>query len=415
MNPAISIHNLSKKYRSTSAQSYVSLRDVITDSIKNIFKHKEKTEAFWALKDISLNVNEGDRIGVIGHNGAGKTTLLKIISRITPPTTGSVTINGRIVSLLEVGTGFHPELTGLENIYLNGSILGLQKKQITNRLDEIINFSGVEKFINTPLKNYSSGMQLRLAFSVAAHLEADIILIDEVLAVGDLDFQRKCIGKMEEISKQAGRTIIFVSHNMAAVKQLCTKGIVLQEGRTKYFGPINDALNIYTGTFLESVNRVEKAIFDLRLHPNKISKEQGLMHARMYVNEELSEDFIPGNNIKIKLDYFLNAPLQDPEIGIVIKDENYNPLIGLNNKHLGKSIALKTGKKGEAWINIPEFNIYTPGRYFVDLYFGDQYHFYECLYDAFEFNVLQHDVYKSGIELKPEWNRIFVSKIEINT
>src|SRR5919205_1072193 len=225
MDAAISIHNLSKKYTLSGAASYVALRDVLANSFKSIFRSR-KSETFWALKDINLEIAAGERVGIIGHNGAGKSTLLKIISRITPPTTGEVVLYGRVASLLEVGTGFHPELTGRENIYLNGSILGLKRTEINRKLDEIISFSGVEKFIDTPLKHYSSGMQLRLAFSVAAHLEPEILLIDEVLAVGDMEFQKKCLGKMEEVSKKDGRTILFVSHNMAAVKQLCTKALI---------------------------------------------------------------------------------------------------------------------------------------------------------------------------------------------
>ena len=196
MKPAFEIRNLGKEYTLASAQPYISLRDVISGSMKNIFQpSKKKKEKFWALQDINADIMPGERVGIIGRNGAGKSTLLKIISRITPPTTGEAIIRGRVGSLLEVGTGFHPELTGRENIYLNGSILGLKRAEITKQLDEIIDFSGVEKFIDTPLKHYSSGMQLRLAFAVAAHLESEILLIDEVLAVGDMEFQKKMFGK----------------------------------------------------------------------------------------------------------------------------------------------------------------------------------------------------------------------------
>ncbi|HPG11583.1 MAG TPA: ABC transporter ATP-binding protein, partial [Chitinophagaceae bacterium] len=198
MQPAIEIRNLGKQYPLVISQPYIALRDVISNSAKNFLKPGKKAkEKFWALQDINLDIMPGERVGIIGRNGAGKSTLLKIISRITPPTTGHATIRGRVGSLLEVGTGFHPELTGRENIFLNGSILGLKKIEIEKQLDAIIDFSGVEKFIDTPLKHFSSGMQLRLAFAVAAHLEPEILLIDEVLAVGDAEFQKKCIGKME--------------------------------------------------------------------------------------------------------------------------------------------------------------------------------------------------------------------------
>jgi len=231
MKPAFEIRNLGKEYTLASAQPYISLRDVISGSMKNIFQpSKKKKEKFWALQDINADIMPGERVGIIGRNGAGKSTLLKIISRITPPTTGEAIIRGRVGSLLEVGTGFHPELTGRENIYLNGSILGLKRAEITKQLDEIIDFSGVEKFIDTPLKHYSSGMQLRLAFAVAAHLESEILLIDEVLAVGDMEFQKKCLGKMEEVSNKDGRTILFVSHDLSAVSSLTQKSILLKNG-----------------------------------------------------------------------------------------------------------------------------------------------------------------------------------------
>jgi lipopolysaccharide transport system ATP-binding protein len=230
MEPAIVIENLSKQYkRGTAGASYTALRDVLMQPFKKS-KQTSNDNFFWALNNVNLKIAQGERIGIIGRNGAGKSTLLKIISRITPPTNGRVIIEGRVASLLEVGTGFHPELTGKENIYLNGSILGLKKNEITTKLDEIIDFSGVENFIDTPLKHYSSGMQLRLAFSVAAHLEPEVLLIDEVLAVGDMEFQRKCLGKMEEVSKKSGRTILFVSHNLEAIHKFCERTILLDKG-----------------------------------------------------------------------------------------------------------------------------------------------------------------------------------------
>jgi lipopolysaccharide transport system ATP-binding protein len=199
-------------------QPYLSLRD----SLSTLFKSKKTTEDFWALHDVSFNVEQGDTIGIIGKNGAGKSTLLKILSKITPPTSGKIICRGRIASLLEVGTGFHPELSGRENIFMNGSILGMRKTEILKNFDAIVDFSGVEKFIDTPLKHYSSGMQLRLAFAVAAFLENEILIIDEVLAVGDAEFQKKCMGKMEDVSK-SGRTILFVSHNMSAINNFVKK------------------------------------------------------------------------------------------------------------------------------------------------------------------------------------------------
>ena len=244
MTIAIKIENLSKQYelRHQKQQRYVSLRDVITDKAVNALNnirhfgssaHKVENdltkENFWALKDINLEINQGDRVGIIGRNGAGKSTLLKMLSRIIEPTSGKISIKGRISSLLEVGTGFHPELTGRENIFLNGSILGMRHHEITKKFDEIVAFADVEKFLDTPVKHYSSGMYMRLAFSVAAHLDPEILVVDEVLAVGDAQFQKKCLGKMKEVGSD-GRTILFVSHNMNAVEQLCTKAVSLNRG-----------------------------------------------------------------------------------------------------------------------------------------------------------------------------------------
>lgn len=209
----------------------------------------------YSLKDINFEIQQGDAVGIIGRNGAGKSTLLKLLSRVTSPTKGSIKIKGRVASLLEVGTGFHPELTGRENIFLNGAILGMRKKEITRKLDEIIDFSGVERYVDTPVKRYSSGMYVRLAFAVAAHLESEILIVDEVLAVGDAEFQKKCLGKMGEVSKGEGRTVLFVSHNMAAVKTLCQNGIVLERGGTKFIGNSTEAVSYYLKGDSETQNK----------------------------------------------------------------------------------------------------------------------------------------------------------------
>ncbi len=217
---------------------------------------KNQTEDFWALKDVSFTVQPGESIGIIGRNGAGKSTLLKILSKITPPTTGKIISRGRIASLLEVGTGFHPELTGRENIFFNGSLLGMKRKEIESKFDEIVDFSGVEKFLDTPLKHYSSGMQLRLAFAVAAFLEPEILIIDEVLAVGDAEFQKKCLGKMEDVSK-SGRTILFVSHNLPTLKSICAKGLLLDKGVLIVNNTIDEAIHNYV-----SLNTGEQTVMD---------------------------------------------------------------------------------------------------------------------------------------------------------
>ncbi len=255
--PIIEIKGISKKYRIQHTERYLALRDVLSRGFKQPFellmgkRHLDSVqEDFFALRDVTLNINPGEVVGIIGRNGAGKTTLLKLISRITYPTSGEIHLRGRVASLLEVGTGFHPELTGRENIFFNGSILGMTKKEIERKFDEIVAFSGVEKFIDTPVKRYSSGMQVRLAFAVAAHLESEILLIDEVLAVGDLEFQKKCLGKMDSVAK-GGRTILFVSHNMSAVQRLCNRAVLLNNGQSVLDGAVNYVTNDYMRFGLE--------------------------------------------------------------------------------------------------------------------------------------------------------------------
>ena len=258
--PVIQVENLSKAYQIGQIGTGTISRDLerffatkilgkedpfLKIGETNDRSTKGQSDIVWSLRDINFQINQGDAVGIIGKNGAGKSTLLKLLSRVTGPTTGEIKVKGRIASLLEVGTGFHPELSGRENIYLNGAILGMRKKEITRRLDEIIDFSGVERYIDTPVKRYSSGMYVRLAFAVAAHLESEILIVDEVLAVGDAEFQKKCLGKMGDISKGEGRTVLFVSHNMAAVKNLCTKGIVLENGLISFKGEVNKGINYY--------------------------------------------------------------------------------------------------------------------------------------------------------------------------
>jgi len=239
-NPAIIASNIGKEYL-IGAEKSTSIRD----SLASIFKpKKKKNNSFWALSNVSFTIEQGDVVAIIGRNGAGKSTLLKILSQITKPTTGTIDIFGRVASLLEVGTGFHPELTGRENIYLNGTILGMSRKEVSERFDEIVAFSEIEEFLDTPVKRYSSGMYVRLAFAVAAHLQPEILIVDEVLAVGDSEFQKKCLGKMQDVSN-SGRTVLFVSHNIAAVKTLCTKGIVIKKGQIVFQGGIQEAVSFY--------------------------------------------------------------------------------------------------------------------------------------------------------------------------
>lgn len=259
--PIISVEHLGKSYlvghQAQSNERYTALRDVVGRSVKNFGRKAidmargrqiiqgDEVEEFWALKDLSFEVNEGEVVGIIGRNGAGKSTLLKILSRITEPTKGKVTLRGRVASLLEVGTGFHPELTGRENIFLNGAILGMTRVEITQKFDEIVNFAGVETFLDTPVKRYSSGMYVRLAFAVAAHLEPEILIVDEVLAVGDLEFQKKCMGKMQDVAAE-GRTVLFVSHALPTISRLCTRAICLQHGTIAFSGPPNETIKVYS-------------------------------------------------------------------------------------------------------------------------------------------------------------------------
>jgi lipopolysaccharide transport system ATP-binding protein len=260
----ISVESLGKKYRirhQAEGQRYVALRDVLADHTKSVARRLwsaarnpwsrgpvasgPRTEDFWALRDVSFKVQRGETLGIIGRNGAGKSTLLKVLSRITEPTEGRVRIKGRVASLLEVGTGFHPELTGRENIFLNGAILGMSRAEIRSKFDQIVMFSGVERFLDTPVKRYSSGMHVRLAFSVAAHLEPEVLVVDEVLAVGDAEFQKKCLGKMEEVSQKEGRTVLFVSHNMTAISKLCSRCILLGQGKLEADGSPEQTVSRY--------------------------------------------------------------------------------------------------------------------------------------------------------------------------
>lgn len=298
MKPAIEIINLGKQYKLTNSAPYIALRDVISESARNIFSgKKKKQDSFWALRDVNLSIEPGERVGIIGRNGAGKSTLLKIISRITPPTTGEAFIRGRVGSLLEVGTGFHPELSGRENIYLNGSILGLKRAEITKQLEAIIDFSGVEKFIDTPLKHYSSGMQLRLAFSVAAHLEPEILLIDEVLAVGDMEFQKKCLGKMEEVSKKDGRTILFVSHNLDTIKKFCSSAILLGNGTTLYKGNTDKSITKYLTDHLQTIaeKNWDDTLYsynkELKLTKASLHNETGVILSRFDTTQKIGISF----------------------------------------------------------------------------------------------------------------------------
>jgi lipopolysaccharide transport system ATP-binding protein len=340
----IKVENLGKKYliRHQQRERYTALRDVLTNKFKSFGKrlvslqpqssnHQPSREEFWALKDVSFEVKQGDRIGIIGRNGAGKTTLLKLLSRITEPTTGRIAIKGRVASLLEVGTGFHPELTGRENIYLNGAILGMTKSEIKKKFDEIVDFAEIEKFLDTPVKHYSSGMYVRLAFAVAAHLEPEILLVDEVLAVGDAAFQKKCLGKMEDIASE-GRTVLFVSHSMPAVTRLCDRAILVKEGCMVKAGEASRVVGEYLLSGIETMAAREWA--DLSVAPGndvvrlcavRIRTEKGdvseTIDIRSPIGIEMEFEVLEPGHILIPNYHFLNdegvylfvALDQDPE------------------------------------------------------------------------------------------------------
>ncbi|MBI5683044.1 MAG: ABC transporter ATP-binding protein [Deltaproteobacteria bacterium] len=301
--PIIEVNGISKKYRIGQREDYLSLRDSLTKIIKkplNLLKGLSNTGAsndeFWALKDVSFNVEQGEVIGIIGKNGAGKTTMLKILSRITYPTKGEIHVRGRVASLLEVGTGFHPELTGRENIYFNGSILGMKKREINKKFDEIVAFSEIEKFIDTPVKRYSSGMYVRLAFAVAAHLDPEILLVDEVLAVGDFQFQKKCLNKMKDTSA-SGRTIFFVSHNMGAIRQLCQKCIWLEHGGIREIGAPSTLIDSYVRSADKSegtgcVSFDENIKKDSQLLAVRLLNQDGLVAQNFICDEPIMIEFI---------------------------------------------------------------------------------------------------------------------------
>lgn len=312
---------------------------------------KGASDYVWALQDINFEVERGEILGIIGKNGAGKSTLLKILSRVTAPTTGSIKFGGRVASLLEVGTGFNGEMTGRENIYLNGAILGMTKKEITSKIDEIIDFSGCERYIDTPVKRYSSGMYVRLAFAVAAFLEPEILIVDEVLAVGDAEFQKKAIGKMQDISKQGGRTVLFVSHNMAAVKSLCTRGVVLENGVIKFNGNIDEALNIYNSDSSNSVSNVNWSI----------ESAPGNSNAKITSIKFNAEDnyFCIEKEIEIEIEYinFIDKHLVNVSISI-LDDKGVYVLASPNLKR----IPLRRGKYKSVCI-IPK-DFLNKGKYF---------------------------------------------------
>lgn len=382
--PIIKVENLSKSYmlRHEGTERYTAFRDVLTNKVRNLFSFSNSkigsktsdfitnpkpsfttTEEFWALKDINFEINPGDRVGIIGRNGAGKSTLLKILSRITDPTTGKITLNGRVASLLEVGTGFHPELTGRENIYLNGAILGMSRAEIKRKFDEIVDFAEVERFLDTPVKRYSSGMYVRLAFAVAAHLEPEILIVDEVLAVGDAQFQKKCLGKMDDVSKNEGRTVLFVSHNLDSLKNLCNKGILLKSGQLE----ISDSLDISIERYVYSAfqSDIEYSVDKLKPSIQKLLVNEKALRAG-----------------SIEIDIYFQSPiiLSQPNIGVLISNKFGSPIYASNAlTHEIKS--LSDMKSGYAKLTLKNFPIHTD-TYNISVYLGDTHMNYDVKENA---------------------------------
>jgi lipopolysaccharide transport system ATP-binding protein len=360
----ISVEGLGKKYRishQAEQQRYTAIRDVVMDKVKGMFNprasnanRRDSKEDFWALKDISFEIKRGDVVGIIGRNGAGKSTLLKILSRITEPTEGRIRIQGRVASLLEVGTGFHPELTGRENIFLNGAILGMRRAEIREKFDEIVAFAEVEKFLDTPVKRYSSGMYVRLAFAVAAHLEPEILIVDEVLAVGDADFQKKCLGKMENVSRSDGRTVLFVSHNMKAVQTLCRTGVVLEAGRLKCLSTTDEALRAYSAC--------------TKLHNSAKFHVNGLSPSISSVMVDMSE--LGDGNLVVDVGFKSPFPLNPPVVGLVVSSSLGTPVFGSNPRFHKDGFGQPRTAEGTLRMTVNKLPIHG-GTYKLSVWLGD--------------------------------------------
>ena len=365
-NKVISLENVGKSYLigHENKERYTALRDIISNQVSDLFSktkgffkgnqliYGKDIEEFWALKNLNFSVNQGERLGIIGKNGAGKSTLLKVLSRITDPTTGTIKIKGEVSSLLEVGTGFHPELTGRENIYLNGAILGMSRKDVKTKFDEIVDFSGVEKFLDTPVKRYSSGMYVRLAFGVAANLNSDILVVDEVLAVGDDAFQKKCLSKMNSLGKDEGKTVLFVSHNMSAIRNLCSKGILLEDGMVKSEGNIESVCTLYNTTSILKTNFKSFLI-------KKINLE--------VINIKLNDDqsIIPLNPLKISIKMKAHEEIEYIGIQLMISNDETPGVIFMTNTVTTNSMK-SSFNKGDinAFCNIDSLNL-ASGKYYL--------------------------------------------------
>ncbi|MBI3520531.1 MAG: ATP-binding cassette domain-containing protein [Bacteroidetes bacterium] len=385
-NSIIKVEGLSKHYllnKQSTLKSDTLYGNVINGlkNLKNITQ-KRQTEDFWALQDVSFEIQQGDRVGVIGRNGAGKSTLLKILSRITPPTKGRVEINGRLASLLEVGTGFHGDLSGRENIYLNGSILGMSKADIDRKFDEIVSFSEIEAFIDTPVKRYSSGMYVRLAFSVAAHLEQEILILDEVLAVGDSIFQKKCIDKLNSVSKE-GRTVLFVSHNFAAIESLCNTAILLEKGRLVAQGSVMDVFNNYNSNY-----KMSSRTFNL-LELDRTEHARQLLFSKI-VFDEMPIRFGSSLNFYVQFKSVLNKKFKGIDIGINICNQNYQTIYHVSNRFIN---SIFDHDDDDQKYRFEIENNLKPGDYFLILFLRADEMIQDVLMYSISFEILDGNPY----------------------
>jgi lipopolysaccharide transport system ATP-binding protein len=415
MPPIVQIQHLSKEYRLGRAfKRTENFRELLTRklatpirSLRAIRQPKALEQRFWALRDVTFDVEQGDVIGIIGRNGAGKSTLLKILSRITDPTEGSVVLRGRMASLLEVGTGFHPELTGRENIFLNGAILGMRRTEIISKFDEIVAFAEVEKFLDTPVKHYSSGMYVRLAFAVAAHLNPEILVVDEVLAVGDIAFQKKCLGKMSEVS-QGGRTVLFVSHNMAAVENLCRRGVVLDRGRLVFAGTSKQAVQHYLNDVAGIQGGSGQAVDLERAQDRRSMVGKLLRRVEFYTNGDvpLTGGVPIGDALKIRVHFDLPRPTDSFNVGL-----GFNNVFGqrvLTAHSLfepDRSHGQRVGPQVFV-CDIPSLTL-TPGDYSLRIWLDIGNAEADLIDDAARISVIDSDYYGTG---KVPWNGAFVLK-----
>lgn len=388
MPPAVKVEGLGKKYRLGVDRSYGRLTESLSSIPRLLTRGRRDTpREFWAVRHISFDIQPGEILGVIGPNGAGKSTLLKLLSRITRPTEGRAELRGRVGSLLEVGTGFHPELTGRENIFLSGAILGMQHEEIRGRFDDIVDFSGIGSFLDTPVKRYSSGMQVRLGFAVAAHLDTEILLIDEVLAVGDVDFQRKCLESMQTVSS-TGRTIVFVSHNLAAVQSLCKRGLLLESGRIATLGNTQHTVQAY----LERVNRASES----ELASRTDRKGTGVLRVDGVVIRGSSPELAPalGDPMQIELDYRCQSDRANLVVSIGLYDSNGQIALGLGSDVTADSMVTTT-PRGTVTCHIPRLPL-VPGRYTLNIYVEVNGEIADWIQSAAKFDVEVGDFYGTG-------------------